>query len=81
MANHYPSVTDMLESIGLPGFVPEPEVTRKAVERAQTKALASMIRRALEEDPLLRVEAEADGTISVRELGGPAAFKITVEPQ
>jgi hypothetical protein len=75
-----PLLRQSLELLGLPIVVPEPEVSRAAVRSVQCKSLASIIVEMIaDQEPMLR--AERDGaTVTVREIGGSALMRFTVEP-
>jgi predicted component of type VI protein secretion system len=75
-----PLLRQSLEALGLPIVVPEPEVSRAAVRSVQCKSLASVIEALIaDHEPMLR--AERDGaTVTVREIGGSALMRFTVEP-
>lgn len=70
----------MLQALGLPGIIAEPEVVRADLASIQAKSLARIIAALINEnEPLLK--AEQDGTvIAVDERGGPGGFVVTVTP-
>lgn len=75
---------ESLKALGLPPAIPEPEVTKRAVENAQTRALTSIIGRLIgENEPLLSASplGEDGRMLLVRVRGSSEQFKITVEPQ
>jgi hypothetical protein len=74
-------VTDFCEQFGIPAVFPEPEVARADLARIRCKSLAGCIAKLIaEHEPMLK--AEADGaTVVVRERGGSAAMRFTVEAE
>jgi hypothetical protein len=73
-----PHLTAMLDALGLPNVIPEPEVTRKAVASVQCRSLAAVIAELLNDnEPLLKAEANG-ASVTVRERGGPATMTFTV---
>ena len=73
-------VPDMLEALGLPVIVPEPEVLQRDLARIRCKSLASLIASLISEhEPMLR--AEHDGvTVTVRDYDGNV-MQFTVEEE
>jgi hypothetical protein len=74
-------IATMLDALGLPPMIHEPEVLAADLARIQCKTLAGIIAELIaDNEPLLK--AEADGpTVTVRELGGPLVMRFTVEAQ
>lgn len=69
----------MLETLGLPVAMPEPEVAAAELAIIRARSLASIIAGLLNEnEPMLKAQADG-GTITVSYRGGGAVMRCTVE--